>query len=130
MNTPLFTVMLRPYIWYVCFFISILLLLTFVYQYRYQKWCKSNNFNSMLPEDAKSCKRVATDKARQSSVTEHFGPKDPTSKPTPYSHKAFEAATFEWLIETNQVRLSHTISLSSPHTNMHGLYVLADSGHQ
>ena len=84
----------------------------------------------MLPEDTKNRKHIATDKARQSLVTEHFGPEDQTSKPMPYSHKAFEAATFEWLIKTNQVCLSCTLSLSSPHTNMRGLYVLADSGNQ
>jgi hypothetical protein len=74
----------------------------------------------MLPEDAKNRKHIATNKARQSSVTEHFGPEDPKTKPIPFSNKAFEAIAFEWLIETNQVCL--ILSLSPPHTNtLHGL---------
>jgi len=73
----------------------------------------------MLPLDAKQRKKVLTDKGqleRQSSVTEHFAPEDPASKPIPYSDKALETASLEWLIETNQVsliRYSRCISLLS-----------------
>jgi hypothetical protein len=63
----------------------------------------------MLPEDTKNRKRIATDKARQSSVTEHFGPEDPKTRPIPFSNKAFEAAAFKWLIKTNQVHLFYLI---------------------
>ncbi len=56
----------------------------------------------MLPEDAKKRKRII-EKNCQLSVTEHFGPKDPPVRPTPYSDKALQTATIEWLIETNQV---------------------------
>ena len=56
----------------------------------------------MLPEDAKQCKLLALDKAQQSSVTDHFGPKD--ARPIPYSDNTFRAAAIEWLIEMNQVR--------------------------
>ena len=56
----------------------------------------------MLPEDAKQRKSLALDKARQSSVTNHFGPED--ARPIPYSDNAFRAAALEWLIEMNQVR--------------------------
>ena len=66
----------------------------------------------MLPEDAKSRKRIENNKTRQSSVTEHFGPEDPTSKPIPFTNKAFQAAAFEWLIETNQVRLDSVFPLT------------------
>jgi hypothetical protein len=53
----------------------------------------------MLPEDTKKRKSVE----KQPSVTEHFGPKDPGAKPIPYSDKALETASLEWLIQTNQV---------------------------
>ena len=53
----------------------------------------------MLPEDTKKCKRVE----KQPSVTEHFRPEDREARPILYSDKAFETATLEWLIETNQV---------------------------
>lgn len=57
----------------------------------------------MLPWDTKEHRDAGNIKDCQSSVTEHFGPKDPASKPIPYSDKALETAALEWLIETNQV---------------------------
>ncbi|KAF8473761.1 hypothetical protein DFH94DRAFT_695826 [Russula ochroleuca] len=71
----------------------------------YRKWCTSNNFESMLPQDTKEHKKAAIDKERgdrQLSVTEHFGPEDLDTKSIPYSDKALETAVLEWLIETNQ----------------------------
>ncbi|KAF8272667.1 hypothetical protein EI94DRAFT_1565549, partial [Lactarius quietus] len=68
----------------------------------YRKWCESNCFNSMLPEDAKLHKSIALDKSQQSSVIEHFGPEHVDAKPTPYSHEAFKNASIVWLIKTNQ----------------------------
>ena|ERR1700677_3597786 len=53
----------------------------------------------MLPEDAKKRKRVE----KQPSVIEHFGPEDRTARLIPYSDKALETASLEWLIQTNQV---------------------------
>ena len=53
----------------------------------------------MLPEDTKKHKQVN----KQPSVTEHFGPKDHNAKPIPYSDKALEIASLEWVIQTNQV---------------------------
>ena len=53
----------------------------------------------MLPEDTKKRKSVE----KQSSVTAHFGLEDREVRPIPYSEKALETATLEWLIETNQV---------------------------
>ena len=61
----------------------------------------------MLPVDAKQRKTDVIDLGRQSSVTEHFGPEDPASKPIPFSDKAFETAVLEWLVETNQVSMCH-----------------------
>lgn len=57
----------------------------------------------MLPLDAKQRKQAVIDKSRQLSVTDHVGPEAPDAKPIPYSAKALETASLEWLIETNQV---------------------------
>ena len=53
----------------------------------------------MLPKDTKKRKCLE----QQPSVTEHFGPEDQDVRPIPYSERALETATLEWLIETNQV---------------------------
>ncbi|KAH9046116.1 hypothetical protein EDB84DRAFT_1265473 [Lactarius hengduanensis] len=71
-----------------------------VHPRRYRKWCESNNFDSMLPEDSKKRKRIEKD--RQSLVIDHFGPEDPTMRPIPFSEKALQTAALEWVIETNQ----------------------------
>ncbi|KAH9041537.1 hypothetical protein EDB83DRAFT_2228222, partial [Lactarius deliciosus] len=71
-----------------------------VHPRRYRKWCDSNRFDSMLPEDSKKHKRVEKD--RQSLVIDHFGPEDPTTKPIPFSEKALRTAALEWMIATDQ----------------------------
>ncbi|KAH8997731.1 hypothetical protein EDB86DRAFT_2803462, partial [Lactarius hatsudake] len=71
-----------------------------VHPRRYRKWCDSNRFDSMLPEDSKKRKRVEKD--RQSLVIDHFGPEDPTTKPIPFSEKALRTAALEWMIATDQ----------------------------
>ncbi|KAH8979013.1 hypothetical protein EDB86DRAFT_2815222, partial [Lactarius hatsudake] len=74
-----------------------------VHPRRYRKWCDSNKFDSMLPEDSKKRKRVEKDRTGcQSLVIDHFGPEDRTMRPIPFSEKAFQTATLEWVIETNQ----------------------------
>ncbi|KAH9079148.1 hypothetical protein EDB83DRAFT_2216402, partial [Lactarius deliciosus] len=65
---------------------------------RYRKWCNANNFDSMLPQDSKQRKCVD----KELSITEHFGPKDPSARLILFSNKALETAALEWLIETNQ----------------------------
>ncbi|KAH8981091.1 hypothetical protein EDB86DRAFT_2762134, partial [Lactarius hatsudake] len=66
----------------------------------YRKWCQENKFNSMLPNDMKQCRQAALDqsvKILQSSLTNHFKPKD--ERPILYSNKVFACATIEWLID-------------------------------
>ena len=66
----------------------------------------------MLPEDTKRHKEAASDKAlktQQSVLSDHFGPPEEV---IPYSERAFEAASIEWLIHTNQV--FHLCRLLSP----------------
>ncbi|KAH9010164.1 hypothetical protein EDB83DRAFT_2234463, partial [Lactarius deliciosus] len=67
----------------------------------YRKWCDSNCFDSMLPQDSKKHKHVEKD--RQSLVIDHFGPNDPTKRPIPFSEKALQTATLEWMVATNQL---------------------------
>ncbi|KAH8977138.1 hypothetical protein EDB92DRAFT_1809294, partial [Lactarius akahatsu] len=71
-----------------------------VHPCHYRKWCDSNRFDSMLPEDSKKRKRIEKD--RQSLVIDHFGPEDPTTKPIPFSEKALRTAALEWMIATDQ----------------------------
>lgn len=71
------------------------------------------NFDSMLPEDTKKRKQIE----KQPSVTEHFGPEDRDAKPIPYSDKALEIASLEWVIQTNQVFHLYYIPLSQVNPN-------------
>ncbi|KAF8264752.1 hypothetical protein EI94DRAFT_1500963, partial [Lactarius quietus] len=69
----------------------------------YRKWCDLNHFDSMLPEDTKQRKEAALDsamKTQQTVLGDHFGPAEEV---IPYSDQAFEAATIEWLVHTNQL---------------------------
>ena len=43
-----------------------------LFQRHYQRWCELNDFDSMLPDDAKKCKIID----QQPSITDHFGPED------------------------------------------------------
>ena len=65
----------------------------------------------MLPEDMKRCKEAALDsamKTQQTVLGDHFGPPEEV---IPYSNRAFEAATIEWLVQTNQVHIFVSQSL-------------------
>ena len=77
----------------------------------YRRWCKSTNFLSMLPEDAKARRAEAIAKMEQTRVDDHFHQISPEDKPTPYSDAVFKEAAIQWLIETDQVRIS-SIDLS------------------
>ena len=66
----------------------------------------------MLPDDAKKRKIVE----KQPSVTKHFGPDERVARPTPYSEKALETASIEWLIQTNQVCHLYCFSSRCLHT--------------
>jgi len=73
------------------------------YQGRYHKWCKANNFLSMLPEDSKARRDAAAEKLKQSQVDDHFTVIPEEEKPTPYTDELFKEAAIQWLIETDQV---------------------------
>ena len=72
---------------------------------RYRKWCKENNFDSMLPDDAKAHAQVDNDKNAQSAVTDHFKPETEEDRPIVYSDKVFAMAAIEWLVDADLVSL-------------------------
>ena len=99
-NTACFTAMLWLYTQYVHISaLKLRLLMQILFQCHYWRWCELNNFNSMLPNDAKKHKIID----QQPSVTDHFGPEDQVAKQVPYSDKALETASIKWLIQINQV---------------------------
>ncbi|KIL54591.1 hypothetical protein M378DRAFT_31215, partial [Amanita muscaria Koide BX008] len=67
----------------------------------YRGWCKSADFLSMLPEDAKA-RRKERDSKEQTQLENHFQRVNPGDKPAPYSDELFKEALIRWLIETDQ----------------------------
>ncbi|KAI9430688.1 hypothetical protein F5148DRAFT_990532, partial [Russula earlei] len=66
-------------------------------------WCKSSNFLSMLPKDAKiRCKEALKKVMEQSQVDDHFHPTNPDDRLTPYSDEVFKDTALQWLIKTDQ----------------------------
>ena len=92
----------------------------FYMQGLYRRWCKSANFLSMIPEDAKARHAEAITKMEQTQVDDHFHRVGPEDKPMPYSDGAFKDAAIRWLIETDQV----PISTLDP-TNLPYQYIIA-----
>jgi len=88
---------------FIQFFIQFLFIV--VAQKTYRKWCKENDFESMLPEDAKARRAEVASTIKQTVVDEHFSIQKPEDKPKSYSDVLFEEAAIQWLIETDQVRL-------------------------
>ncbi|KAF8346629.1 hypothetical protein F5887DRAFT_883096, partial [Amanita rubescens] len=70
----------------------------------YRRWCKNNDFKSMLPDDTKARRAALLEDQtlRQTEVDEHFTTLKPEDKPQPYSDKLFEEVAIRWLIETDQ----------------------------
>jgi hypothetical protein len=60
----------------------------------------------MLPEDTKSRKAEIEEKLQQTQVNDHFEKVQPEKKPEPYSDELFKEAAIQWLVETDQVRIS------------------------
>ena len=72
----------------------------------YLKWCKANNFDSMLPEDAKARRTEAHEALKQTRVGDHFTTIDPANdhkKLDPFTQDLFKEAAIQWLVETDQV---------------------------
>jgi hypothetical protein len=84
-----------------------------VTQKTYRKWCQENNFQSMLPDDAKARRTEQLETTTtQTAVNDHFSTQKPEDKPKSYSDVLFEEAAIQWLIETDQVRISVDSELS------------------
>jgi hypothetical protein len=75
-------------------------------QIAYRKWCKENNFVSILLNDAKArCATQQDASTKQTAVDDHFSTQKLEDKPKPYSDSIFEEAAIQWLVETDQVCL-------------------------
>ncbi|KAF8950694.1 hypothetical protein BDZ97DRAFT_1687043 [Flammula alnicola] len=68
----------------------------------YRRWCKKNNFESMLPEDTKACQAALLEEMIQTQVGDHFSQAQPEDKPEPYTDEIFKEAAIQWLVETDQ----------------------------
>ena len=67
-----------------------------------------NNFDSMLPDDAKARRAEAHEALKQTRVGDHFttvNPADDYKKLEPFSQELFRDAAIQWLIETDQVSM-------------------------
>ena len=51
----------------------------------YKKWCKENNFLSMLPNNAKEWNAAEHATLQQTQVNDHFSKAQPEDKPPPYT---------------------------------------------
>ncbi|KAG2343225.1 hypothetical protein BDR05DRAFT_884694, partial [Suillus weaverae] len=66
-------------------------------------WCQTNNFESMLPQDVKECKKAATVmNVQQTSLNRHLQEIPPNKVVIPYTNTLFCEAVIEWLISTSQ----------------------------
>ncbi|KAG2113946.1 uncharacterized protein F5147DRAFT_744119 [Suillus discolor] len=69
----------------------------------YRKWCKANEFASMLPQDIKERKTAAAiANAQQTSLDGHLKEIPPHKAVVPYTDALFRDAAIEWLISTSQ----------------------------
>ena len=70
-------------------------------QRQYRKWCKKKGFESMLPDDTKQRREAASDSGlqTQTDISNHLT----EVEVIPYSDQAFQDASIQWLVHTNQV---------------------------
>ncbi|KAF8833441.1 hypothetical protein BDN67DRAFT_860448, partial [Paxillus ammoniavirescens] len=62
----------------------------------YRKWCKTNNFKSMLPTDVKAHNAATVVvNAKQSSLDDHVRVIEPGEHVLPYTNKLFREAAIE-----------------------------------
>ncbi|KAG1827488.1 uncharacterized protein BJ212DRAFT_1256800, partial [Suillus subaureus] len=67
-------------------------------------WCKTNNFESMLPQDIKEQKTaVAITNVQQTSLNSHLQENPSVDIVVLYMNTVFRKATIEWLISTSQL---------------------------
>ncbi|KAH9011936.1 hypothetical protein EDB84DRAFT_1278871 [Lactarius hengduanensis] len=67
----------------------------------YLKWATENDFQSMLPKDAKN-RRQAAKMDSQQWLDPHLEEKPPRESVIPYMDKLFCEVAIEWLVSTNQ----------------------------
>ncbi|KAF8257626.1 hypothetical protein EI94DRAFT_1447770, partial [Lactarius quietus] len=69
----------------------------------YQRWCKSADFLSMIPEDAKAMHQVNTNAKEQTQVDNHFNQANPEDRPPVYLDGLFKDVAIRWLIKMDQL---------------------------
>ena len=68
----------------------------------------------MLPGDAKKRRQTTVeDNLRQSQVHDHFAKAAPEDVPIRFTNELLKEAAIDWLIQTNQVRMSSLIGDSA-----------------
>ncbi|KAK6987995.1 hypothetical protein R3P38DRAFT_2573848, partial [Favolaschia claudopus] len=73
------------------------------HQPAYYKWCKTENFLSMLPKDTKARKlKAEVAKKRQLTLDGQLVPRPPATKKLIYTHERFAEAAVRWMIATDQ----------------------------
>ncbi|KAG2136105.1 uncharacterized protein EDB93DRAFT_1064088, partial [Suillus bovinus] len=69
----------------------------------YRQWCKTNNFELMLPQDVKECKTAAAVlNTQQTSLDGHLQEIPPNNIVIPYTDTHFCEAAIEWLVSKSQ----------------------------
>ncbi|KAG2085776.1 uncharacterized protein F5147DRAFT_588786 [Suillus discolor] len=77
--------------------------IAFRHSNNYRQWCKTNNFELMLPQDIKERKTVvAIANVQQTSLDGHLQEKPSTDIVVPYTNTIFREAAIGWLISTSQ----------------------------
>lgn len=83
-----------------------LLTLYSIFKGTYNNWCTQNNFESKLPKTVKAQTAAANKDKKQSQLDPHLQERVPKTRVVPYSDELFRQAAIEWLVATDQVRVS------------------------
>lgn len=90
---------------YMCDNYSLLTLYS-IFKGTYNNWCTQNNFESKLPKTVKARTAAANKDKKQSQLDPHLQERVPKTRVVPYSDELFRQAAIEWLVATDQVRVS------------------------
>ena len=79
------------------------LILVVISQGIYLNWAEKNQFQSMLPKDARRRRDVAAAADEQIRLDPYLKEPPPRERVTPYTDDLFRNAAIEWLVSTDQV---------------------------
>jgi hypothetical protein len=77
---------------------------------KYRKWAQAAKFESRLLGDVKKCKAAAELVTR--TLVRNLREKKVTERVIKYTDRSFRQAAIEWLVATDQVRMSFNIVIS------------------